>query len=204
MLTLSKKIIPGRVSLKDTIGDHFRTLMNSGIANLGDLLNSLSSSEKIRAVAGTTGIPQEYLILLRREAGSYLVRPISLSDFPGIPYEYIEVLKTSAIRHTRDFFELVQTKSQRQSVAERTGIPEARLDEIFALCNLTRISGIGGIFARIFYDAGTRSVEDFACIEPRVHLEKYNVAIRKYRNRPRSLTEADMRFFLEYAKVIAG
>ncbi|MEN8231043.1 MAG: DUF4332 domain-containing protein, partial [Bacteroidota bacterium] len=156
-LTVSKQLIPSRVSLHEKIDERFGILRNNGFHNLGMLLKSLKSKQNVQSIADATGIPAGYLLLLRREAGSYLARPFPLSDFPGIPYEYVEVLKTKEIRNTREFFERVQTSNQQHEIAGETGIPKERLKEIFALCDLSRITGVGGVFARIVFEAGIRS-----------------------------------------------
>lgn len=184
-LILSKKLLPGRALLNEEIEERFRLLSNAGINNLGVLLKSLKSKQEIYSVATGTGIPASYLLLLRREAGSYLAKPFPLSDFPGIPFEYAEVLKTNRIRNTREFFEEVQSPEQQQVIAGKTGIPEGRLKEILALCDLSRITGVGGAFARILYEAGIRSVEAFT---------RYDGVLK--------VSKEDMQYCLNYARVI--
>ena len=185
MLTVSKQLIPGRVLLNEKIDERFDILRNMGIKNLGMLLKSLKSKQNVQSIATASGIPAAYLLLLRREAGSYLARPFPLADFPGIPYEYVEVLKANKIRNTREFFQGVQTTRQQQEVAGKTGIPKERLKEIFALSDLSRITGVGGVFARIVYEAGIRSVEEFA---------RTGAAIK--------VSKEDMQYCIDYAKVI--
>ncbi|MEN8156858.1 MAG: hypothetical protein ABFS10_07900 [Bacteroidota bacterium] len=62
-------------------------------------------------------------------------KPSSISDLPGIPFEYGEVLKSRGIRNTSDFTEKVKTAEQRRAIARLTGIPEERLLEIYRLCD---------------------------------------------------------------------
>ena len=62
-------------------------------------------------------------------------KPSPISDLPGIPFEYGEVLKSRGIRNTTDFLEKVKTVEQRTAMARLTGIPEARLLEIHRLCD---------------------------------------------------------------------
>ncbi len=180
----------------------FQILKELGIGNMGELLRTLKTKQKVEEITNTSGIPEDYLNLLRREAGSYLARPFPLSEFPGVPFEYIEILKSKAIRQTREFFETAQTAYQRNDLAKRTGIPKARLHEIFVLCNLSRITGIGGIFARIVYEAGIRSVEAFAKTKARVHIEKYTAISQKHEYASGSFSEEDLQYCIDYAKVI--
>ena len=169
MLTRDKKLIPSRITLQDRMENRFVKLREAGISHLGALIKALKSRELIANLSASTGIPESYLILLKREAGSYLASPYPLSDIPGVPYEYTEVLKSINIRHTRDFFEQVQTRDDQAQTAQRTGIPVARLKEIFALTDLSRITGVGPVFARVVYQAGITSVKAFAKTDAESH-----------------------------------
>jgi hypothetical protein len=174
-----------------------------GIHNLKQLIASLGNKEKIKNVSNKTGIPKGYLTLLKREAGSYLSKPIALSGFPGIPLEYTEVLKSRGIRNTREFFESVQSDTQRKQMAEQTGIPEARLRELYSLCDLSRITGVGGFYARIIYQSGIRSVHDFAATDSATHHRKYMEILEKRGYPVQPLSEDDLQYCIDYATILA-
>jgi hypothetical protein len=186
-LTRKRRMLPSRVMLHERMEEKFAKLSESGIKNLADLMFRLGSKEKLEVFAKECGLDSTYLTLLKREAGSYLARPIPLSAFPGIPFEYSELLKSKGIGNTKRFFELAQTEDQRKTMAGTTGIPESRLKELFVLCDLSRITGVGGTMARMAYDAGIRSTAEFA-----VTTERFEYQI----------TEDDIRYCMEYAKVI--
>ena len=107
-LTAGRNMLPGRVSLQEDMEERFDVLKGSGIENLEDLFRLLGSKPKIDNFSSQTGLSADYLVLLKREAGSYLARPFPLSNFPGIPYEYVEILKSRGIKNTKDLFEQVQ------------------------------------------------------------------------------------------------
>ena len=201
-LTGSKKMIPSRVVLQERIHERFQALESHGIENMEQLIRSLGNKEKIGEVASSTGIPEHYLVLLKREAGSYLARPFPLSDLPGIPFEFTEVLKSRGIRNTRDFFESVQTAQQRKEVSAMTGIPESRIIEIFSLCDLTRITGVGWLYSKIIYDSGIRSTREFAETDALAHIHAYRETIEKYGYQAEILGEDDMQYCIDYAHVI--
>ena len=201
-LTASKHLIPSRVALREMIEERFSILNNLGIENLGELLKTLKSKQNLQAFVTKSGIPPAYLVLLKREAGSYLARPFPLSDFPGIPFEYVEVLKSKEIRFTREFFELAQTLGQQTDLSTQTGIPLARVQELFALSDLSRITGIGGVFARIVYEAGVQSVEHFALTSAADQFQKYMAIIKKYSYPAGHFAEEDIQYCIDYAKVI--
>ena len=187
-LTKDRRMLPGREMLHDHMEERFLLLSSSGMESLADLLDQLGSEAKLADFAFKSGLDITYLHLLKREAGSYLARPFPLSEFPGIPFEYTELLKSKGIASTRKFFELARTPSQRKVMSGSTGIPEARLEELFALCDLSRITGVGGSMARIIYQAGIRSTAEFAVTRLRFEDQ---------------FREEDIQYCLDYAKVIA-
>ena len=201
-MIMSKRLIPGRVTLLENIQERFQILLKAGISNMGELLKSLKSKDSIQTFASISGIPAAWLLLVKREAGSYLSRPFPLSNFPGIPFEYIEVLRSKKITNTRLFFEQAQSTSQQNEIANKTGIPAVRLKEIFALCDLSRITGIGGIFARIAYEAGIKSTKEFARTDAVIHTKKYMAVIDKHGYAIGQLTEEDIQYCIDYARLI--
>ena len=91
-----------------------------------------------------------------------MASPVPLEHFPGIPYEYTEVLKSKGIASSACFLQMTRSDKQCTSLAGSTGIPENRIREILALCDLARIRGMGPKVARGFYQAGIRSVRQLA------------------------------------------
>lgn len=202
-LTRKRRMLPSRILLHNKMEVRQEALLKAGITTLGDLLHSLGSKSKREAFSVRSGLSLEYLVLLKREAGSYLARPFPLSAFPGIPFEYTEVLKSRGLVSTRDFFERVQTDEQKANASKDTGIPVARLKELHALCDLSRITGVGGIFARVIYEAGIRSTRDFAETDAAKHYRLYKAAIEKYKYAAGHFSEEDIRYCIDYARVVA-
>lgn len=201
-LSASKKMIPSRRMLQEGIEEYFEALEKKGILNLCQLIRALANIEKIAATASETGIPIEYLVLLKREAGSYLSKPFPLSDFPGIPLEYTEVLKSRGIKNTREFFESVQLPEQRKRVSGQTGIPEDRLKELYSLCELSRITGVGAFYARIIYHAGIKSLRDFAKTDPATHNKRYMAILDRFGYPVKALGEEDLQYCINYATLL--
>lgn len=203
-LTSGREMLPARVILHEQMEERFAVLKKTGIINLENLLARLSTKTKIGEFSEHTGLSADYLVLLRREAASYLARPFPLSDFPGIPFEYIELLKSRGLKNTRGFFEQVQTEEQQKELSLSTGIPAYRLKELFSLCDLSRITGVGGIFARVLYEADIRSAEVYALTDASELLERCRLIIEKYGYPAGKLGEKDMQYGINYAKVIVA
>lgn len=202
-LLRERKLLPGRVLLQHEMEQRFEILREAGISSLGTLLRALDSGSKLEAFSGRSGLGKEYLVLLRREAASYLARPFPLSAFPGVPFEFTEVLKTRGIANTRDFFEQVQTEEQQRSVSGDTGIPVARLKELYALCDLGRITGVGAVLARVVYETGIRSTGEFARTGAE-WLHRHCLAVIERNSYSAGyFTEGDIRYCIEYARVVA-
>jgi len=201
-LIAGKRILPGRIMLQEEMKARFHVLKKSGIHTLGDLLHLLASKSKIENYASHSGLSAGYLVLLKREAGSYLARPFPLSDIPGIPFEYTELLKSRGIRNTKDFFEQVQSKAQQEDLSSNTGIPAYRLEELYTLCDLSRITGVGGIFARVLYEAGIRSPLEYAGAEVPDLLNRCQAVIEKHGYAAGKLGEKDIQYGIDYSLVI--
>lgn len=201
-LTRERQMIPSRVELQEEMEKRFKALRSAGISQLGELINTLGSKSKLDAFSKKTGLPADYLVLLKREAGSYLARPFPLSKFPGIPFEYTEVLKSKGIKTSRDFFERVQSPAQQSQVSKESGIPVARLEELWSLCDLSRITGVGGVFARVVYEAGICSVNEFSETKANSHYLKYLSVIEKFGYSAGHFSEGDIQFCIDYARVV--
>lgn len=157
----SRDLIPSRKSLKDDLDARFRILENYGITNLEELTDALKTKPKVEQFSKETGLPIQYLTLLNREAKSYLSKPIRLDKFSGIQVKYLDLLGNVGIRNSRQLFVETRDKSKREQLSEETGIPNEVLHELIGLADLSRIYGVGPVFARMIYDVGIRSVKEF-------------------------------------------
>ena len=63
---------------------------------------------------------------------------------------------------------------------------------------------MGGIFARILYEGGIRSAEEFAHMDPASLLEQCRKVIEKYGYEAGKLGEKDMHYGISYAKVLVA
>jgi len=157
----SREMIPSRISLKDDLDGRFGILEDCGIANLKELIDALKTKQKIEQFSQETSLSTQYLTLLNREAKSYLSKPIRLDKFPGIQTGYFDRLEDEGIRNTKQLFLEAQDESRREQLLEETGIPKEALNELVGLSDLSRIYGVGPVFARLIYDVGIRSVREF-------------------------------------------
>jgi len=154
----TRVLLPSRASLKDDMDERFRRLEITGITTMKDLIDALNTKPKIERVPQETGVPVAYLTLLNREAKNYRPNPIRIDKFPGIPANYVERLSDVGITHSRHMFQKAKDTQQRAHVSRTTDIPLTILDELIGLSDLSRLYGVGPVFARILYDRGMTSV----------------------------------------------
>lgn len=157
----SRDLIPSRASLKDDLEERFKILENSGITNLKELIATLNTKPKIDLFSKETGLSKEYLIILSREARSYLPNPIRLDKFPGIPSKFVSRLDAEGIRNSRQLFNQAKDREARDHISQRTDMPIEILNELVCLSDLARAYGVGPVFARIIYDVGIKTIKDF-------------------------------------------
>jgi hypothetical protein len=157
----TKDILPGRIVLKDKLDERFDLLKSKGINLLSDLLNILKTKPRVEKFAKETGLSADYLIILRREANSYISVPVKLIDLPFIDTDIIEKLELNGIKDSKQLFDNAAKRPEREKLANRYTLPLDKISELVQLCDLVRITGVGPVFARIIYDSGIKTVRDF-------------------------------------------
>jgi hypothetical protein len=149
------ELIPSRKILKEAIDKRFAVLRGNDIHNLQELTNVLKNPKKAREFALKSGLPEEYLLILRREVNSYSPNPVNLDKFPGINEETINKLKTAGIKNTAHLFKRIKTPDDRENLREEIDVSPSEILELAKLTDLVRIKWVGPIFARIFLESGT-------------------------------------------------
>jgi replicative superfamily II helicase len=157
----ARELIPSRASLKDDLETRMQILEDAGIQNLKDLIDALKTKTKLYAFAKKARLPAEYLTLLNREAKSYLAKPVRLDKFPDIPKAVTDSLAEVGIKNSKHLFIASWDESSVKALTEKADIPLAVLNELISLADLSRIYGVGPVFARIIYDVGIHSVAEF-------------------------------------------
>ena len=89
-----------------------------------------------------------------------------LRQFRGVKREDIARLEALGIASTEDMLRAGATPAARQELAEKAGLPLALILELVKLSDLSRVEGVKGIRARLYYDAGLDTLEKIARWEP--------------------------------------
>lgn len=181
------RLLPSEKILGEKIPERFATLEAMGITNLQDLANRLKTKKKIEQFAQESGLPQDYLTILRRRLGVYMPKPVPLIKFPGVDPEHVERLAAVGIKQTRQLFERSRTKQNRADLVELAGVPDDALLELVKLSDLSRASYVGPAFARVIYEAGADTLGKLADCSPEELCEKMRAV-----NEEKQLTKAAM------------
>jgi hypothetical protein len=184
-LLAGQNLLPGRRILLDGLNRNFEALSAQGIDTLAQLKQRLSAPQKLAALAAATGISEEYLTILKREIGSLEQKPVLLSAYPGLDEALLVSLREQGIVTSKDGFERGEVDS-----------------ELFCLCDLARINGVGAVAARAFYEAGYRSVADIAAASAAEMLARVSAANAEHGYYQAKLGEKDMQFCIDFARLI--
>ena len=184
-LLKAQNLLPGRRMLLDDIDRNFASLLAQGIETLEHLRQRLATPPKLAALSAASGISEGYLKLLKRESGSFEQAPVPLASFPGLDAALLASLRQVGIINSRDYFE---------RGADQTG-------ELYHLCDLVRINGVGALAAKAFYDAGFTTVHDVANAEAADMLRRVTRVNAEQQYYKANLGEKDMQFCIDFARL---
>ncbi|EKQ53362.1 MAG: hypothetical protein B655_1329 [Methanobacterium sp. Maddingley MBC34] len=194
--------LPSRKILKDHLDERFEVLKENGVCNLHDLVNLLKTPKKAREFATKSDLPEDYLLILRREVNSYTPNPVNLDKFPGIEEETLNRLNSARIKNTAHLFRKVKTLADRKKLALELKIDDSVLLELTKLTDLVRIKWVGPVFARIFLDSGVDTVDKVSEVDAKTFYKKL-VEINREKNYTKSnFTLSDVELCVKVAGMV--
>jgi hypothetical protein len=185
-LLKNQNLLPGRRILLLNIDQNFEIIRNCKIKNVFELKKALSTSKRVILFASKSGLTENYLKILRRETGTFEQRPVLLKNFPGIAIGILSNLEVEGIKTSKDYYERYSNKK----------------DELFCLCDLARINGVGPLAARVFYEAGYQCVSDVAYADASVMLNKVTKINEAKHYYKANLGIKDMQFCIDFANLL--
>jgi hypothetical protein len=90
----------------------------------------------------------------------------ALREFRGVNPEHLASLAAFGIQNAQQMLEAGPSPADRRRLSEQTGVPLSAILELVKLSDLSRIPGIAGIRARLYYDAGLDTLDEIARWEP--------------------------------------
>jgi len=170
---------PSRLILKDRLDERFGYFKSIGIKNVKGLIQLLKKKDKFAELSKDDCFTVEYLIVLLRELNSILPKPNRISDFKAIAKKTIDRLEKIGITNTEKLYDKVVKKSDRQKLADSTGIEYKDILELTKLSDLSRIKWVGVTYAQILYDLGVDTVGKVSESDPIVLHKKINQMIKE-------------------------
>ena len=127
-------------------------------AEVGNLLRAVSLYYRFKSKPELSAVASK----LREQRISSARKSFELKNFRGINAEYAAKLSAVGVRNAEQLLQLGKTRTDRRKLADKTGIPSEALLEFVKLSDLSRIEGVKGTRARLYYDAGIDTVEKMA------------------------------------------
>jgi hypothetical protein len=193
---------PSRLILKEKLDERLGYFKIIGINNVKGLIQLLKKKDKFAELSKADCLSGDYLTILLRELNSTLPKPNKIADFTGIAKDTVEKLEKIGINNTEKLYNKVITVTDRQELADLTGINDKDILELTKLTDLSRIKWVGVTFARMLYDLGIDTAEKASKTDP-VDLHR---RINKL-NKEKSIYKGqiglnDMKIFVNAAKEI--
>ncbi len=120
-----------------------------------------------------------YASQLREQRISKTGTSTALKEFPGLNPKHLKVLADCGIRNAEQMIKHALSPPQRKKLATESNIPLKTIIEIVKLSDLSRLRGIKGIRARLYYDAGFDTIEKLAASEPEKSLKRLKKFVEK-------------------------
>jgi len=196
------KLLPSRQILKEDLEDRFKILDDNGISNLHELMDALKTPQKAKKFAFKTGLPEDYILILRREVMSLKPNQVNLNKFPGVKPELIKQLEDAGIKTTHHLFKRVKTPRNRGELVNELGIGLEEILELTKLTDLSRVKWVGPLFARMFLDSGMDTVEKLSKAEATPFYEKLVEINQEKEYTKARFVESDLELCIEFARKV--
>jgi len=104
-------------------------------------------------------------------------KPLNLKKIQGVASKHVAKLESLGIIDVKQMIEAGRTKTQRQELSKKTGIPLKCILDLVKFADITRISDIKGIKGRLLFEAKVDTIKKlskFSAEELRKELIKVN------------------------------
>lgn len=196
------ELLPSRQILKEDLESRFKILEENGVSNLQELMDALKTPKKAGEFGQKTGLPEDYLLVLRREVMSMKPGPVNLHKFPGVDPDALKKLQDAGIKNTFHLFKRVKTPPDRKKLSNELSIEVEEIRELTKLTDLSRVKWVGPVFARMFLDSGIDTVEKLSKAEATPFYEKLVEINQEKRYTKARFVENDLKLCIEFAKKV--
>ena len=177
-------LIPSQEPLLDNMSDKMAAISKAGLQSVADLRSTLQTKPSLTALSQNSGVPEPYLLLLRRTINGFFPKPRSLTEVDWVNTNTITRLAKTGIKNTQQLFEAASDDAD--GLAEKTGVARRTMGDLFAIAGLCRIQWVAPSFARVLVAAGYRDTAAVAKADPEAlarEIEEANAGARFYKGK---------------------
>ena len=156
------ELIPSWKVLGENIDNNLNIIKNQHIENLDELLAALKDKDKIQEFSKQSGLPADYLEVLKRVVNGYKQKPNQIKDFTCIPEVVSNKLDKLGIKNTLKLYDEILTHQKRTEFSQKTGISEDETIRLTKLTDLSRIRWVNHTFAYVLLESGFDTAEKVA------------------------------------------
>ncbi|RAJ11509.1 DUF4332 domain-containing protein [Arenibacter echinorum] len=158
----NKTLIPSWKVLENDIDENLSILKTHNINNLDELLITLKEKTKIQEFSRQSGLPENYLAVLKRVVKGYRPKPNRIKDFACIGKDIVLKLEKIGIKNTLKLYDEILTNEKRNQLSRKSGINDNEIMKLTKLTDLSRIRWVNHTFAYVLLKAGYDTVEKVA------------------------------------------
>ena len=156
------ELIPSWKILEKDIDKNLNIIKKYNIKNLDELLKAFKDKDKIQEFSKQSGLPENYLGVLKRVVNGYRRKPNRIKDFPCITEDAVRKLEILGIHNTLKLYEEVLTAKKRNELSRKTRIGGSEIMMLTKLTDLSRIRWVNHTFAYVLLEAGYDTAEKVA------------------------------------------
>ncbi len=156
------ELIPSWKVLGEDIDKNLDIIKQHNIKNLDELLITLKDKSKIQEFSEQSGLPVNYLEVLKRVVNGYRQKPNKIKDFPCIPEDIINKLEKLGIKNTLKIYDKILTPQKRNEFSKKAAISKDELVKLTKLTDLSRIRWVNHTFAYVLLESGYDTAEKVA------------------------------------------
>lgn len=198
----SSELIPSWKDLEKDIDKNLNIIKKKNIKNLDELLIALKDKDRIREFSKQSGLPENYLAVLKRVVNGYRRKPNRIKDFPCISENIVHKLEKIGIKNTMRLYGEVLTSAKRNELSRKIGLGDNEIMVLTKLTDLSRIRWVNHTFAYVLLEAGYDTAKKVASTD---YQELYETV--KQLNKEREIYNAhigvrDMKMVVNAAKML--
>lgn len=194
------ELIPSWKVLGENIDKNLNIIKKQYIENLDELLAALKDKDKIQEFSKQSGLPANYLEVLKRVVNGYRQKPNKIKDFTCIPRVVSNKLDKLGIKNTLKLYDEILTRQKRTEFSQKTGISKDEMIRLAKLTDLSRIRWVNHTFAYVLLESGYDTAEKVANADYKELYETIKKINEERKIYNAHIGERDMKMIIESAQ----